>query len=510
MSEKIHPRYRIKIESPCDADWDSMRGNDRIRFCEHCNLHVNNLSKMSRSQVMRLVKESNGRLCVRFTLPVKPRPAAQEKLYSIGKRASRIAAGAFTASLSIASAAAQAPSPSSAPSTLDTARVVRSLVVASEINPETAGEISGVISDPSGALVPNARLTLVNGSEHMSYTTSTDTSGRYFFTFLKSGKYSMSIDGGGFQQKEIDELDLSIKETRQLDLRLELPLVLAQVDIVAAPFELQEGATSGGMVMITSSEPLVRAAADNDLAVVKQLLFTTSNVNVRDEGTDTSALDHAVENGNYEMVQVLLAAGASVNTKDKSSRSPLMRLSDSATPELVRVLLAAGAKINARDDSHETPLMNAVSDSGVEVVRLLVESGARVDRKSDEGKTVLIFAAENDSPEVTKYLLSLGAELEATNDEGETALLVAASNGNSHVVKVLLEAGANVNAADHYGSTPLLNAIRSEKVESARLLLDAGADVTTRTRDGESISSLTKKIAFAPMLSLLQSRGLLE
>jgi ankyrin repeat protein len=77
-------------------------------------------------------------------------------------------------------------------------------------------------------------------------------------------------------------------------------------------------------------------------------------------------------------------------------------------------------------------------------------------------------------------------------------------------VKVLLEAGANVNAVDRDGSTPLLNAIRSEKVESARLLLDAGADVTARTRAGESISSLTKKIAFAPMLSLLQSRGLLE
>jgi ankyrin repeat protein len=261
--------------------------------------------------------------------------------------------------------------------------------------------------------------------------TTTDTSGRYSFTFLKSGKYSISIEGGGFQQKAIDELDLSIKENRRLDLRLELPLVFAQVEVVAAPFELQEGATSGAMVMITSSEPLVRAAADNDLVVVKQLLFTTSNVNVRDEGTDNSALDHAVENGNCEMVQVLLAAGANVNAKDHSSRSPLMRLSDSATPELVKALLAAGAKINARDDSHETPLMNAASDSGVEVVRLLVESGARLDRKSDEEKTVLIFAAENDDQEVTKYLLSLGPELEAADDDGETALLVAANYGNS-------------------------------------------------------------------------------
>src|SRR5260370_2750025 len=101
---------RITIPAPCEADWDSMVGNDQVRFCEHCSLEVTDLSAMTRQAAMRLVARSQGRLCVRYiqrpdggiftrTLP--------EKLHRIGRRVSRIAAGAFTATLSLSSAAAQ-------------------------------------------------------------------------------------------------------------------------------------------------------------------------------------------------------------------------------------------------------------------------------------------------------------------------------------------------------------------------------------------------------------------
>ena len=29
---------QIQVDSPCNAEWDSMTGNDQIRFCDHCNL----------------------------------------------------------------------------------------------------------------------------------------------------------------------------------------------------------------------------------------------------------------------------------------------------------------------------------------------------------------------------------------------------------------------------------------------------------------------------------------
>lgn len=56
----------ITIAAPCSADWNEMRGTDRIRFCGQCQLNVYNLSEMSRPEAENLIQKTEGRLCVRF------------------------------------------------------------------------------------------------------------------------------------------------------------------------------------------------------------------------------------------------------------------------------------------------------------------------------------------------------------------------------------------------------------------------------------------------------------
>ena len=65
MPNQFRSLDRIKIESPCEADWDSMIGNDKVRFCHHCNLNVNNLSALTWFQAHRLIARSSGRWCAR-------------------------------------------------------------------------------------------------------------------------------------------------------------------------------------------------------------------------------------------------------------------------------------------------------------------------------------------------------------------------------------------------------------------------------------------------------------
>jgi hypothetical protein len=43
-----------------------MRGDDRVRFCKHCNLNVYNLPALSRQQAEDLVNANEGRMCVSF------------------------------------------------------------------------------------------------------------------------------------------------------------------------------------------------------------------------------------------------------------------------------------------------------------------------------------------------------------------------------------------------------------------------------------------------------------
>lgn len=59
-------REDIRVASPCNADWEVMQGDERMRFCSQCRLHVYNLSAMSRPEAETLVRQKEGRLCVRF------------------------------------------------------------------------------------------------------------------------------------------------------------------------------------------------------------------------------------------------------------------------------------------------------------------------------------------------------------------------------------------------------------------------------------------------------------
>jgi hypothetical protein len=57
---------QISIASPCQEPWDAMRGDDRVRHCERCQLNVYNFAEMTRDEVSSLLDSTNGRLCGRI------------------------------------------------------------------------------------------------------------------------------------------------------------------------------------------------------------------------------------------------------------------------------------------------------------------------------------------------------------------------------------------------------------------------------------------------------------
>lgn len=60
------PLSKVRVASPCRVDWDSMIGDERVRFCGQCELNVYNLSAMTKAQAENLIVRTEGRLCVRF------------------------------------------------------------------------------------------------------------------------------------------------------------------------------------------------------------------------------------------------------------------------------------------------------------------------------------------------------------------------------------------------------------------------------------------------------------
>lgn len=56
----------VRVASPCTARWEDMTGDDRKRFCQHCQKHVFNLSAMTQSEAEAFVRETEGKFCGRF------------------------------------------------------------------------------------------------------------------------------------------------------------------------------------------------------------------------------------------------------------------------------------------------------------------------------------------------------------------------------------------------------------------------------------------------------------
>jgi hypothetical protein len=56
----------LEIASPCSMNWDAMVGDGRVRHCGSCEKNVYNLSAMTKDEALNLVRELEGKMCVRL------------------------------------------------------------------------------------------------------------------------------------------------------------------------------------------------------------------------------------------------------------------------------------------------------------------------------------------------------------------------------------------------------------------------------------------------------------
>src|SRR5690349_21766115 len=66
----------------------------------------------------------------------------------------------------------------------------------------TSGDITGVVLDPSGAVIPNASVTITNDGTGTTQTHTTNGEGAYRFSLLSPGTYTVSVSLQNFQKAE--------------------------------------------------------------------------------------------------------------------------------------------------------------------------------------------------------------------------------------------------------------------------------------------------------------------
>jgi predicted nucleic acid-binding protein len=78
------------------------------------------------------------------------------------------------------------------------------------------GTISGTVRDPSGAVVPNAKVTIRNSGTGLAQDLTTDSTGLYVSLPLYAGEYDVEAEASGFRS-EVQHLTLAVAERRVAD-----------------------------------------------------------------------------------------------------------------------------------------------------------------------------------------------------------------------------------------------------------------------------------------------------
>jgi len=114
---------------------------------------------------------------------------------------------------------------------------------------QTFGEITGEVTDQSGAVAPNASITATNTATNASRMTRTNQAGIYSFPALVPGPYQVKVESPGFQSAVRSNIELQVQQTARVDFTLVVGQAAQTVEVSSTALLLAtESATVGTVI----------------------------------------------------------------------------------------------------------------------------------------------------------------------------------------------------------------------------------------------------------------------
>lgn len=109
--------------------------------------------------------------------------------------------------------------------------------------------VSGIVSDPTGAVAPNVRVTATDTERGVHFTTTTNQDGVYFINNLIPSTYRVTAEASGFQTYVVDQFPLQAKQDASLNFTLQLGTATQTVEVQGQVQMVDPtNATLGGVV----------------------------------------------------------------------------------------------------------------------------------------------------------------------------------------------------------------------------------------------------------------------
>lgn len=120
----------------------------------------------------------------------------------------------------------------------------------------TVGAVSGTVTDPSGAAVPNAQVILKDNKTQITKETNTSGTGTFFFPDLASGSYEVTVTMAGFQKSLVPDINVATSQTTDVKIALEVGQATETVTVTAGASQLLE--TTGQIVSSSISTQTIQ------------------------------------------------------------------------------------------------------------------------------------------------------------------------------------------------------------------------------------------------------------
>src|ERR1700722_14765423 len=127
----------------------------------------------------------------------------------------------------------------------------------------STGTVAGVVTDQSGAVVPDAAVRLTDTATNIARTTTTNKDGRYIFVDVSPSVYNIAITKKGFSTTEAEKQEVSVGASLTLNLSLQVGGASTVLEVQATGTELQTtNATVGNTVTAIAIDNLPSIGRD--------------------------------------------------------------------------------------------------------------------------------------------------------------------------------------------------------------------------------------------------------
>lgn len=198
--------------------------------------------------------------------------------------------------------------------------------------------------------------------------------------------------------------------------------------------------------------PLNEACGTGNIELIELLIENGADVNCNDGLTPLSVTYSSKIDNWYEISQLLLQNGASLDytTEYSGGKSSVLQdivrvRSGAALPgykpeskeEVIKAFNYALEKCNHNNVNWMRVLQHSVSNDRIEIVKLLLEQKYCTVNDTSVGMTALMFAARDSIPEMVQLLLDYGADKNIKSTDGKTAYDYAVQFNNKDIIALL-------------------------------------------------------------------------